>query len=88
MCYPFRSNIINITIVCFFTLRLSVCVSVSVCVRYQNIWKKIEPINFIFGGSLPSNPDRKPFDLEKLPRGKGVVCVCMCVCVCGGGVEI
>ena len=49
----------------FLTLRLSV----RVCVRFQNIQKNVEPINFIFGGSLPSNPWRKPFDFEKNHRG-------------------
>ncbi len=36
-----------------------------VCVSVTKISKKIEPINFIFGGGLPSDPGRKPFDFEK-----------------------
>ncbi len=42
-----------------------VCQSVCVCVRYQSISRNIKPINFIFGGSLPSDPGRKPFHFEK-----------------------
>ena len=57
----------------FLTLCLScLFVSVCVCVRYQNISKNIESINFNFGGSLPSDPGRNPFNFEKkLPQGKG-----------------
>ena len=58
-----------------------VCLSVCVCVRYQNISKNIEPINFIFGGSLPCDPGRKPFDFEKNPPG-----VRVCGGVGGGGI--
>ena len=49
------------------------CVCVSLCVSVNKISKKNnEPINFIFGGGLPSDPDRKPFDFEKnRPGGKG-----------------
>ncbi len=39
-----------------------VCVRVPVCKISPN---NIEPINFIFGGSFPSDPGRKPFDFEK-----------------------
>ncbi len=42
------------------------------CVSITKITKKIEPIKFIFGGSLPSDPGRKPFDFEKnRPRVRG-----------------
>ena len=44
-----------------------VCLSVGMCVRVQpvqNISTNIEPINFIFSGSLPSDPVRKLFDFE------------------------
>ncbi len=61
----------------FLTLRLSVCV----CVRYQNISKTIKPINFIFGGGLPSDLGRKPFDFEQNHPGVRVG-------LGGGGVEI
>ncbi len=42
-----------------------VCPSVGVSVCVQNISKNIESINFIFGGGLPSDTRRKPFDFEK-----------------------
>ncbi len=59
---------------------LTFALCVHVCICQQNISKNIEPINFVFGGSLPSDPGRKPFYFEKiLPWGKGV-----CVCVGGG----
>ncbi len=53
----------------FLTLRL--CVSVCPLAKYL---KKIEPIYFIFGGSLPSDTGRKPLEFEKkkkTPPGKG-----------------
>ncbi len=45
-----------------------VCVSVclSMC---KTTWKNTEPVNFIFGGGLPSDPGRKPFDFEKYRPG-------------------
>ncbi len=55
----------------FLTLRFSVCVCVHPCVCGQNISKSIEPDNFIFGGSLPSDPGRKPFNFEKKRQGLG-----------------
>ncbi len=45
--------------------------SIHMCVCFQYVSKNIEPINFIFGGSLPSDPGRRPFDFEKSPWGKG-----------------
>ncbi len=42
-----------------FTLCLSACVSV------KKISKNIQPISSIFGGSLPCDPGRKPFNFEK-----------------------
>ena len=56
------------------------CVCETVC--EQNISKNIDSINFIFGGGLPSDPRRKPFDFDKNRPG---VRVRVCVCVCGGG---
>ncbi len=52
----------------FLTLHLSVSVTVymCVCVSVTKISQKnIESIKFIFGGSLPSDPERKPIDFEK-----------------------
>ncbi len=45
--------------------KVSYFVFVSLCVSWQNISKNIEPINFIFGGSLSSNSGKKPFDFEQ-----------------------
>ncbi len=45
----------------FLALHLCVCMSV----RVQDNSKNIEPINFIFGGGLPSDTGRKLFDLKK-----------------------
>ena len=44
---------------------LSLCVCVRPCVHQQYISKSIEPINFIFGEGLFSDPGRKPFEFEK-----------------------
>ncbi len=46
----------------FNTLCLSLCLSVCLLAKYV---KNIEPINFVFGGSLPSNSRKKPFDFEQ-----------------------
>ncbi len=58
---------------------LSVCVCVCVC-PFTKYLKKFKPINFIFGGGLPSDPGRKPFDFDKNRPGVRVG-------VCGGGVK-
>ncbi len=59
----------------FLTLRLSMCLSVSVSVNKIS-YKNIESIYFIFGGSLPCHPGRKLFDFakkkKKKKKGKGV----------------
>ncbi len=45
---------------------LTKCICACVCVcLFAKYLKKYEPINFIFGGGLPSDPGRKPFDFEK-----------------------
>ena len=41
---------------------LFVCVTVRVC--GQDISKSSQPMNFIFGGSLPCDPRKKPLDFE------------------------
>ena len=67
----------------FLLLRLSVYVSVS------KISQNVLPINFIFGGSLPSHPGRKPFDFEEnCPEVRLYACVCVCACVCVGGANL
>ncbi len=50
----------------FLTLHLCVCVSIYLLAKYL---KNIQPINFIFGEGLPSDPGRKPFDFEKNCQG-------------------
>ena len=52
----------------FLALRLSVsvtCPSVRLCVCEQNISKSIQPINFIFGASLPYDSGKNRLDFEK-----------------------
>ncbi len=49
----------------FLTFTLCVCPSVCLSVCVQDISKSMEPINFIFGGGLPSDPRRKRLDFEK-----------------------
>ncbi len=48
----------------------AVCYFEFVCVcPFAKYLKNIELINFIFGGGLPSDPWRKPFDFEKIALG-------------------
>ncbi len=44
-------------------ITFTLCVCLSVCV--QDISKNIKPIDFIFGGGLPSHPRRKRLDFEQ-----------------------
>ncbi len=52
------------------SLTFTLCVCPCVCV--QNISKHIEPIHVIFGGGLPFDPWRKPFDFKSNPPGARV----------------
>ena len=54
----------------FLTFTLPVCVCVSECLwtRSDDISKSIQSINFIFGGSLPCGPRKKPLGFEKKNR--------------------
>ncbi len=54
--------------------------TLSVCLCKISKKKNIEPINFIFGGGLPSDPKRKPFYLGKNRAGVRVI-----GWWCGGG---
>ncbi len=57
---------------CFAWRGFLLCVCLSVCVSVTKISKKILNRPTIFGGGLPSDPGRKPFDFEKnRPRVKG-----------------
>ncbi len=49
------------------------CASVCVYVCSQDVSNKIYPINFILGGSLPSDAETKWLDFEKNRPGVRVV---------------